>query len=139
MQRMTVELLGWRGYLPYPPANYRAGSLTALVLKEGNIVDENYSALRLLSLIDGEQNPLHPVPNVVLQFQLCECVGLQLVDTQVECILSTENQIFVATRTNLIPSVLGGSTENQIFPQNIKIGYGVVDVKTSACRGYLYH
>ena len=29
-QRMTVELLGWRGYLPYPPANYRAGSLTAL-------------------------------------------------------------------------------------------------------------
>ena len=30
MQRMTVELLGWRGYLPYPPANYRSGSLTAL-------------------------------------------------------------------------------------------------------------
>ena len=29
-QRMTVELLGWRGYLPYPTANYRAGSLTAL-------------------------------------------------------------------------------------------------------------
>ena len=29
-QRMTVELLCWIGYLPHPPANYRAGSLTAL-------------------------------------------------------------------------------------------------------------
>ena len=29
-KEMTVELLCWRGYLPSPPANYRAGSLTAL-------------------------------------------------------------------------------------------------------------
>ena len=34
------------------------------------------------------------MPNIVLQFHLPDRVGPQAIDTQVECILKTDNQLF---------------------------------------------